>query len=42
MFTGTDKKQLNILEREFIYGIDYDLFIDEREFDKYERSLLFD
>ena len=42
LVAGTDKKQLNQLEREFIYGLDFDLFIDEREFETYERSLLFD
>lgn len=42
LVAGTDKKQLNQLEREFLYGLDFDLFIDEREFETYERSLLFD
>ena len=42
LVAGTDKRQLNQLEREFIYGIDFDLFIDEGEFETYERSLLFD
>lgn len=38
---GLDLKQLNLIETEFLIGINFDLFLDNKLFEKYEKTLSF-
>ena len=37
---GLEIKQLNTLEIEFVIGINFDLFVDNKIFEKYESTLI--
>ena len=36
---GTDIKKLINLEKEFLYGLDFDMFIDQATYESIEKSL---
>ena len=37
---GVEVKQLNLLEYEFLIGINFDLFVDTKMYQKYEMTLI--
>ena len=39
VIAGTDSRQMNQLEEDFLDGLNFNMFIDERSYDLFERSL---